>query len=84
MNDLDRETEAQIEKLVDDFRNKITRIVLKNSSKLLKEQAKFFKDEMKMSSSPVRKSQVSSKPVVPVVVSKSRKKRDYDTDDDSD
>ena len=44
MNDLDRETEAQIEKLVDDFRNKITRIVLKNSSKLLKEQAKYFKD----------------------------------------
>ena len=84
MNDLDRETEAQIEKLVDDFRNKITRIVLKNSSKLLKEQAKYFKDEMKMSSSPARKSQVSSKPVVPVVVSKSRKKRDYDTDDDSD
>ena len=84
MNDLDRETEAQIEKLVDDFRNKITRIVLKNSSKLLKEQAKFFKDEMKMSSYPVRKSQVSSKPVFPVVVSKSRKKRDYDTDDDSD
>ena len=39
---------------------------------------------MKMSSSPARKSQVSSKPVVPVVVSKSRKKRDYDTDDDSD
>ena len=30
MNDLDRETEAQIEKLVEDFRTKITKIVIKN------------------------------------------------------
>ena len=61
MNELDRETESQIEKLVDDFRSKITRIVIKNSSKLLKEQAKSFKEELKNGSSP-RRAQVSAKP----------------------
>ena len=81
MNELDRDTEAQIEKLVDDFRTKITRIVIKNSSKLLKEQSKNFKEQSKNSvvaSSP-RKVQNSSRPTT-ISVSKTRR-RDYDTDD---
>lgn len=83
MNELDRETEAQIEKLVEDFRSKITRIVIKNSGKLLKEQAKNFKEELK-GSSP-RRTQVSSKQTSSTSKPTSKsKKRDYDTDEDSD
>ena len=80
MNELDRDTEAQIEKLVDDFRTKITRIVIKNSSKLLKEQSKNFKEQSKNSiaASP-RKQQISSRPTS-TSISKTRR-RDYDTDD---
>ena len=80
MNDLDRETEAQIEKLVEDFRSKITKIVIKNSSKLLKEQSKNFKEELR-GSSPRRVQVSKQSSTVSKAVPKS-KKRDYDTDDE--
>jgi|688.fasta_scaffold904141_2 hypothetical protein len=79
MNELDRDTEAQIEKLVDDFRSKIVRIVVKNSSKLLKEQSRQFKEQSKNTSSSPRKLQTSSRPSS-TTLSKGRR-RDYDTDD---
>jgi hypothetical protein len=79
MNELDRDTEAQIEKLVDDFRSKIVRIVVKNSSKLLKEQSRQFKEQSKNTSSSPRKLQTTSRPSS-TSVSKVRR-RDYDTDD---
>ena len=86
MSELDREMEEQIDKLVSDFKSKITKIILKNQNKLLKEQFKSLKDEMKnnnVSSSPRR---TRTKP--PVLhtssSSKSKKSRDYDTDSDSD
>ena len=82
MNELDRETEAQIEKLVEDFRSKITRIVMKNSGKLLKEQAKNFKEELK-GASP-RRTQVSKQTSSTSKPTSKSKKRDYDTDEDSD
>ena len=82
MNELDRETEAQIEKLVEDFRSKITRIVIKNSGKLLKEQAKNFKEELK-GASP-RRTQVSKQTSSTSKPTPKSKKRDYDTDEDSD
>jgi hypothetical protein len=82
MNELDRETEAQIEKLVEDFRSKITRIVIKNSGKLLKEQAKNFKEELK-GASP-RRTQVSKQTSSTSKPTSKSKKRDYDTDEDSD
>lgn len=79
MNELDRDTEAQIEKLVDDFRTKIIRIVAKNSSKLLKEQSRQFKEQSKNTSSSPRKLQITSRPSS-TSLSKSRR-RDYDSDD---
>ena len=79
MNELDRDTEAQIEKLVDDFRSKIVRIVVKNSNKLLKEQSKQFKEQSKNTSSSPRKQQITTRPSS-TPISKGRK-RDYDTDD---
>lgn len=79
MNELDRDTEAQIEKLVDDFRSKIVRIVVKNSNKLLKEQSRQFKEQTKNTNSSPRKLQIASRPSS-TSLSKSRR-RDYDTDD---
>ena len=79
MNELDRDTEAQIEKLVDDFRSKIVRIVVKNSSKLLKEQSRQFKEQTKNTSSSPRKLQTTSRPSS-TSLPKGRR-RDYDTDD---
>ena len=83
MNELDRDTEMQIEKLVDDFRTKIIKIVLKNTNKLLKEQAKNFKD-LKINASPIRKQTKSSTNLTNKLSSIKTKKRNYDSDDDSD
>lgn len=85
MSELDKDLEEQIDKLISDFKSKITRIVSKNQNKLLKEQYKSLKDEMKnnnISSSPKR---TRVKPVAVHTSSKSRKSRDYESDDsDSD
>ena len=80
MNDLDRDTEAQIEKLVDDFRTKIVRIVVKNSTKLLKEQSRQFKEQSKNVASPQRKQITNISRPSSTPLSKSRR-RDYDTED---
>jgi hypothetical protein len=87
MNNLDRETETQIEKLVEDFRSKITKIVIKNTNKNLKEQAKHFKEEIKNNSSTRKVTDNNSKPSNPSSkpsISSKLKKKNYDTDDDSD
>jgi len=85
MSEIDRELEEQIDKLVSDFKLKITRTIVKHSNKILKDQAKSLKDELKsnnISSSPKR---TRTKPTIlhTTSSSKSKKSRDYDTDSDS-
>jgi hypothetical protein len=49
------ELEEQLDKMFTDFRIKVLKLVSKNRTKILKDQAKSFKDELRFASSPNRK-----------------------------
>jgi hypothetical protein len=78
----DHDLDEQIDKLVSDFRTKITKLVQKHSAKILKEQARSLKDEFKFSASPrkVASKQTTSSPRQ----QRSRKTKDYESDDSDD
>lgn len=68
----DNNLDEQIDKIISDLKVKITKLVQKTTTKLLKEQSRSFKDELKTKNSG-KNTQVRSK-----------KSKGYDTDDDSD
>ena len=71
---MDKDLEEQINSLTEKFKIKITKLVQQATSKALKEQAKSFKEELKMASVVTSKAQKMTKT--------SRKKSNYDSDSD--
>jgi uncharacterized coiled-coil DUF342 family protein len=72
---MDKELEEQINSLTEKFKIKVTKLVQQATSKALKDQAKSFKEELKMASTIHSKVQKTTKQS-----SKPRKKGGYDSD----
>ena len=75
---MDKELEEQINSLSEKFKIKVTKLIQQATSKAVKEQAKSFKEELKIASTINSKVQKTTKQIKP---NKQRKKSGYDSDD---